>query len=158
VETVIFDGRIVERGYRRSYNSPFNPPGSATFTAVEGLPWVVTFKKMNRVPRDPGNSPQPAIETIAPVTVTQGSAPVTVTVKGFNFVPGSVARFKGRPVATTVVSPTELRVSLDAAALDTGGRFDLVVVNPEPVDPVFTNGMWGNGTSNIAHVIVSYRY
>ena len=62
------------------------------------------------------------------------------------------------PVPTQVVSPTEIRFTLDAKALRTTGRFDLVVVNPAPVDPFFSKGMWGNGTSNGAHLIVNYKY
>jgi len=38
------------------------------------------------------------------------------------------------------------------------GRFDLVVINPAPADTLFTRGMWGNGTSNMAHLVVNYRY
>jgi hypothetical protein len=56
------------------------------------------------------------------------------------------------------VSPTELQVTLDAEALRTAGRFDLVVKNPEPIDPYFKDGMWGNGTSNPAYLIVNYKY
>src|SRR5882672_3469821 len=61
-------------------------------------------------------------------------------------------------VPTQVVSPTEIRFALDAEALRTAGRFDLVVVNPAPVAPLFSKGMWGNGTSNQAHLIVNYKY
>ena len=57
-----------------------------------------------------------------------------------------------------MVSPTEIRFTLDAEALRTAGRFDFVVVNPAPVAPLFTKGMWGNGTSNEAHLIVNYKY
>ena len=38
------------------------------------------------------------------------------------------------------------------------GRFDMVVKNPEPLDPFYVRGMWGNGTSNVAHLIVNYKY
>jgi len=38
------------------------------------------------------------------------------------------------------------------------GRFELVVKNPEPLDPFYVKGMWGNGTSNVAHLIVNYKY
>jgi hypothetical protein len=32
------------------------------------------------------------------------------------------------------------------------------VKNPAPIDPFFVRSMWGNGTSNIAHLIVNYKY
>jgi hypothetical protein len=38
------------------------------------------------------------------------------------------------------------------------GGFDLVVINPAPADTLFTRGMWGNGTSNMARLVVNYRY
>jgi hypothetical protein len=38
------------------------------------------------------------------------------------------------------------------------GRFDLVVKNPEPLEAFYARSMWGNGTSNIAHLIVNYKY
>jgi hypothetical protein len=38
------------------------------------------------------------------------------------------------------------------------GGFDLVVINPAPADTFFTRGMWGNGTSNMPHLVVNYRY
>ena len=31
-------------------------------------------------------------------------------------------------------------------------------VNPAPVAPFFTKGMWENGTSNVARLIVNYKY
>jgi hypothetical protein len=34
------------------------------------------------------------------------------------------------------------------------GRFDVVVINPEPL----TAPKWGNGTSNKAHLLVNYKY
>jgi len=42
--------------------------------------------------------------------------------------------------------------------LGTAGRFDLVVINPAPVDTFYSRGMWGNGTSNMAHLVINYRY
>jgi len=70
----------------------------------------------------------------------------------------SVVYFNGRPVPFHVVNSTELQVTLDAEALREAGRFEFVVKNPEPLDPFFVRGMWGNGTSNVAHLIVNYKY
>jgi hypothetical protein len=173
-ETVVFDGKVIDRAYHANYHTTFNPPGDgASFTpAVEALPWVLALEKARgaraggpgeagasapAVP-DPAASPQPAIKTIEPFIVTQSATPVTVTLKGVNFVRKSSVQFKGKAVPTTVVSPTELTFTLDAEALKTAGRFDLVVINPAPTDTFFTRGMWGNGTSNLAHIVVNYRY
>ena len=81
-----------------------------------------------------------------------------VTLTGFNFVRKSVVYFNGRPAPFRAVSATEIQVTLDAEALREAGRFDLVVKNPEPLDPFYVKGMWGNGTSNVAHLIVNYKY
>ena len=138
---------------------------------AEALPWVVALEKARPargggpgadgegaapVP-DPPASPEPAIKTIAPYIVTQGPT-ATVTVNGLNFVRRSTVMFKGKAMPTQVVSPTQLKFTLDTAALATAGRFDLSVVNPAPVDTFYARGMWGMGTSNTAHLIVNYKY
>jgi hypothetical protein len=178
-DTVIFDGKVIDRSYHGNYSTTFNPPGDQPSPAVEGLPWVVALMKVGRgggaaaggegrgaaAPvADPASSPQPAIQKFDPYIVTQStpssttSSTATVTVKGINFVRRSIVHFKGKPVPTQVVSPTEIRFTLDTEALRTPGRFEFVVVNPAPVAPLFTRGMWGNGTSNMAHLIVNYKY
>jgi hypothetical protein len=78
--------------------------------------------------------------------------------KGINFVRRSVVEFQRKRVPTQVVSSTELKFTLDAESMKQAGRFDLVVINPAPTDSFFTRGMWGNGTSNLAHIVVNYRY
>ena len=169
INTVIQDGRIVEPGYHANYTSPFGNIAART-VSVEGLPWAEAMKKASggaeggpqrgaddgTIP-DPALSPQPAIETMDPIIVTQGSSAV-VKIMGFNFVRKSSVFFNGKPVTFRAVSSKELQVTLDAEALRLAGRFDLVVKNPQPVDPFFVRSMWGNGTSNIAHLIVNYKY
>lgn len=169
IDTVIFDGKVVDRGYHPWYTDPFrresdfNPP-------VEALQWVTAFKRVmfGEGPgegrpagpgalRDPVESPQPAIETISPVMVTEGSPALAVTIKGFNFVRRSQVYFKGISVPYRVVSPTELQVAIDASLLREVGWFDLVVKNPWPLHRE-TGEPWGNGTSNKAHLIVNYKY
>jgi len=169
INTVILNGKVVELGYHSSYSSPFSNVAAVTIS-VEGLPWAVDLKKASRggeggpqrgseegAMPDPPTSPQPAIETMTPIIVTQGDSSM-IKLTGFNFVRRSAVYFKGRPVPFRAVSPTELQVTLDADALREAGRFDLVVKNPEPVDSFFVRSMWGNGTSNVAHLIVNYKY
>jgi hypothetical protein len=45
--TVIFDGKVIDKAYHANYHTTFNPPGDgADFTpAVEALPWVVALEK-----------------------------------------------------------------------------------------------------------------
>ncbi len=182
VETVIFDGRQVELGTHPWYTDPFrrdsgfNPP-------VSNLRWVAAFKRMMfgdnpaagagrggagggrggagaamaPVLPDPVLSPNPAIESITPIMLTEGSPNSTVTLKGFNFVRRSQVLFKGQSVPYKVVSPTELEVTVRADLLKEAGWHDLVVKNPWPYNPD-TGIAWGDGTSNKAHLIVNYRY
>lgn len=159
IETVILDGRVVERGYHAGYTDVFSNVG--TVPSVDALPWVVALKSVSRAGAellDPPSSPQPAIESISPLIVTQGSGPVIVTLKGFHFVRRSAVFFDGRLVPSRIVGPTEIQVTLDRDARRAVGKFDLVVRNPEPIDPLFQKGMWGTGTSNAAHLIVNYQY
>ena len=134
INTVIQDGKIVELGYHANYSSPFANVAAAT-VSVEGLPWAVDMKKASRrrakadrsgaptngaIP-DPAFSPQPAIETMNPIIVTQGDSAM-VTLTGFNFVRRSAVYFNGRPAPFRAVSATEIQVTLDAGSLARGGK------------------------------------
>jgi hypothetical protein len=184
VDVVVFDGRQVELGIHPWYSDPFrrdsgfNPP-------VSDLRWVAAFKRMmfgdnpqagaGRGGAGAGGgrggaagapmavqlpdgvlSPNPAIESISPIQFTQGSPASTVTLKGFNFVRRSQVLFKGQSVPYKVVSPTELQVTIPAESLTQAGWYDLVVKNPWPYNPD-TGKAWGDGTSNKAHLIISFR-
>jgi hypothetical protein len=97
-------------------------------------------------------SPQPAIEAIAPTMTVQGT-PITLTITGFNFVDGSQVFYGDIPVPFEVISPTELSVMLDENVMGRAGRIPITVRNPGPVQyPI-----WGDGTSNPAYLIVSFR-
>src|SRR3972149_11880422 len=81
---------------------------------------------------DPAESPQPGIETILPVMVTEGSPTITLTLKGLNFVRRSQVLFKGVPVPYKAVNAQELAVTLDANLLKEVGWHEIVVKNPWP--------------------------
>ena len=171
LDTVVFNGQRVELGYTAGYNPVFrveselNPP-------VSRLMWVKAFRPFafagrggrfnGRPPVGPGQplpnpveSPQPAIETIAPLSVEAGSPTTTLTLTGFNFVRRSRVFFKGVPVPHETVSGSEFRVTIDSSLLHEPGWHEIVVRNPEPLHPEL--GMeWGNGTSNEAHLIVRF--
>ena len=172
IDTVIMNGRVVERGYDIGYHDPYrrnselNPP-------VESLHWVVAFRDasfnkrgfryVGRPPGGPGTplpnpveAPQPAIETITPVMVTAGDPTTTVTLTGFNFVRRSRVYYNGTPVPYRALGPTQLEVTIDSSLLHRPGWSDIVVVNPEPLNPEL-GYPWGNGTSNKAHLVVRFR-
>jgi hypothetical protein len=171
LDAVIFDGRRVELGYTAGYNPVFrveselNPP-------VSRLLWVNAFRPVafggsggrfnGRPPVGPGQSlpnpvesPQPAIETISPLAVTQGSPTITVTLTGFNFVQRSQVLFKGVPVPHAAVSGSEFQVTVDASLLQEPGWHEFVVRNPWPLHPEIALE-WGDGTSNAAYLIVEF--
>jgi hypothetical protein len=163
--TVIFDGKVVPRGYTASYTDGFWRDADFNYP-VANLRWVVKLKEetgpnanqaaATTLP-DPAEAPQPGIETINPVMVTEGSPTTTLTLKGFNFVRRSQVLFKGAPVPYKVVNATELQVTLDANVLKEPGWHELVVKNPWPLHR--ENGLpWGDGTSNKAHLIVNYKH
>ena len=173
IDTIVFDGKVVDRRYHPWPSDPFMDIGDVIFgnPPVESLAWVVALKKAMQGPPqqagegeggqeakgglpDPPASPPPAIETISPTLVTEGSATTTLTIKGSGFVRRMQVFFNGRSVPYRAVSATELQVILDAALLRTPGKFDLVVKNQPPM----ANPDWGNGTSNTAHLLVNFKY
>ena len=139
IDSVIWDGKVVDRSFHPWYSTPFG--GAADDVAVvENLPWTVSLKKATfqggeggaaTTAPDPVASPQPAIETIFPVMVTQGSPTTTLTLKGFNFVRRTRVYFDGVSVPYKRVSPTELQVTIDGNFLQRAGRFNIIVKNPE---------------------------
>jgi hypothetical protein len=180
IDTLVFNGKVTERGFHPWIQDPFLDIGDLVFgnPPVEDWNWVAAFKKAissggeggggsGEIPENgdggpppqrggmpnPQAAPQPAIETISPTLVTEGS-PATIVIKGFNFVRKSMVYFNGRTVPYQAVSRTELRVVLDPALLRTPGKFDIVVKNPGPV----ATPEWGNGASNTAHLLVNFKY
>jgi hypothetical protein len=90
---------------------------------------------------------------LTPYGVVQGAPATTLTIKGFNFVRRTRVYVDGMSVPFKMVSPTELAVTLDANFLARAGRYDVEVKNPAPVaDP-----QWGDGSSNPAHFLVSFK-
>ncbi|MCZ6750637.1 MAG: amidohydrolase family protein [Acidobacteria bacterium] len=162
IDSVVFDGKVVERTYHPWFSSPFAVTGLDGSHAVESLTWVAilkqaTFRGGRRgggTAPDPAASPQPAIETVSPVMVTAGSPTLQLTLTGFNFVRRTRVYFDGISVPYRRVSATELQATLDENLLRRAGRFDIVVNNPGPV----ASPEWGDGASNTAHLIVNFRY
>lgn len=164
VSAVVLDGKQIELGYHAWYGTPF-AGGAEDRSVVDSVAWTASLKQAtfrqgggggggNAQAPDPLESPQPAIETITPSMIKEGSATTVVTLKGFNFVRRSRVLFDGEAVPYKRVSATELQVTLDENLLKRAGRFDIVVKNPEPV----ANERWGDGTSNKAHLIVPFAF
>ena len=166
---VIFDGKPIAMGYHAGYTDPFHRMSDYS-PPVSDLPWVKALRAATAgggggrggggvaaMPPDPAEAPQPGIETILPVMVTEGSPTITLTLKGLNFVRRSQVLFKGVPVPYKAVNAQELAVTLDANLLKEVGWHEIVVKNPWPYNRD-SGQPWGNGTSNKAHLIVNYKY
>ena len=76
-------------------------------------------------------NPEPLITAIDPASVPAESD-VDITVRGENFVQGTVARVNGQDVTTTVVSATELTASIPGSAIPSAGAVPMTVFNGPP--------------------------
>jgi sugar lactone lactonase YvrE len=85
----------------------------------------------------------PTITTISPPGAYAGSASLTVTISGTQFLTGAAVAVNGTSQAATFVSATQLTTTLTAAQLSTAVTLTLVVVNPD------------GGTSNAATFTVT---
>ena len=163
IESIVFNGKVIDRAYHPWPSDPFMDIGNFSWgnPPVESLDWVVALKNATMhsegggagaIP-NPLVSPPPAIETITPTLVTEGSPTTTLVIKGFNFVRRMQVFFGGKSVPYRHVSPTELNLTLDETLLRTPGKFDIVIKSPGPI----ATPEWGNGTSNAAHLLVSFK-
>jgi IPT/TIG domain len=88
------------------------------------------------------DSQTPTITTVSPRSAIAGTAGLTLTVNGTNFVSGSTVSFNGNAQATTFVSATQLTAAILASDVATAGIFKVTVTNP------------GGGASNAASFTV----
>jgi LVIVD repeat len=91
------------------------------------------------------NNPSPAITSLDPSTLPQGSAAQTLTINGTGFVSTSTVTFNGTAHTATFVSSTVLTIPLTVSDLGSPGTPDVVVTNPTP----------GGGSSSAFAFVVS---
>jgi hypothetical protein len=84
----------------------------------------------------------PVINTVTPGVITSGGPTFTMVLDGSGFVTGSVARWNGTTLATTYVSPTQIRAVVPASLFPKKGSYTVDVQNPAP----------GGGTSKTVKV------
>ncbi len=96
-------------------------------------------------------SPAPAITTVSPTQVIEGSGSHTLTVNGTEFMNGATVLFDGSVLATTFVNSTQLQATLPAAETAFGRAAQIRVQNPEPVQAV-SNGVDFNVDAIPTHV------
>ena len=159
VSDVVFDGKPIDRNFTPAYDTPFRGAGG-DIRVVENLGWTVELKQAAFMSGDgaglpnPERSPQPAIQAIDPIWAVQGDPKLKLKLTGFNFVRRSRVYFDEVAVPWRWFSPTEIELTISENLLARAGRFDIVIVNPEPLE----NAEHGNGISNKAHFIVNFRY
>jgi Amidohydrolase family len=172
VSSVIFNGKLLDGKYHAYYNAanPFGGSGFVGIPPVENLGFTLIVKRANyREGRvggvAPGRLPQPGIEQIdtqrhdfedpamSQVSVREGSPTLHLKVQGFNFFDRSQVYFDDIPIPFELKSITEIDAIIDESYLRRPGRFSLQVKNPPPA----ANLNWGNGASNIAWLLVSYK-
>jgi hypothetical protein len=83
-------------------------------------------------------NPPPTLASINPTVLPLSSPAFMMTITGANFLPGVTAQWNNSPRPTTLVSATQLIVSIPAVDLTFPGLFNVTAVNPLP----------GGGTSN----------
>jgi len=78
------------------------------------------------------NNPAPAISMLNPSEVTAGTAGLSVTVTGTGFFNDTILYVNGKSRPFTLLSKTELRVSLSTEDLEVGSYLQLTASNPAP--------------------------
>jgi hypothetical protein len=172
ISTVIFNGSVLDGNYHPWYNAsnPFGGSGFAGLPPVENLGFTLIVKQANyREGRAggvaPGRLPQPGIEkidtqrqdfddpAISQVSVREGSPGLRLKIQGFNFFDRTQVLCNDIPVPFELKSILEIEAIIDETLLRRPGRFSIRVKNPPPA----ANLNWGDGTSNTAWLLVSYK-
>ena len=78
---------------------------------------------------------------------------LTLTIQGVNFTNKSQVYLENHPLATRLVSETELQATIDDSLIAHPETFAITVENPG----LLAQPQWG-GTSNRAHLLVNFRY
>lgn len=75
------------------------------------------------------NPPTPTITSISPTSVMAGSAAVTLTVNGTNFLSTSIIQVNGMSETTAFVNATQLTAAVPATQIVSGGQLAVAVLN-----------------------------
>jgi hypothetical protein len=172
VSNVIYNGKLLDGRYHAYFNAanPFGGSGFAGIPPVENLGFTLIVKRANyREGRvggvAPGRLPQPGIEKIdtqrhdfedaamSQVAVRESSPTLHLKIQGFNFFDRTQVYFNDIPIPYELKSITEIDAVIDETLLRRPGRYSVRVKNPPPP----ANANWGDGTSNTAWLLVSYK-
>ena len=85
-----------------------------------------------------GNNPVPVFASMSPSTALAGSAAITISITGTNFINGSVVLWNGVSLTTAYISPAMLTAVVPTANMATAGNAAVTVFSASP----------GGGTSS----------
>ena len=108
---------------RISTNDPQLP---LVVVALRGTGRAITL------PPPPGENPVPLLTRITPGSTVAGGPAFQITLAGSNFRQGSSGEWNGQPRATSFLSATELRMTVDAADIASSGTANISVFTPPP--------------------------
>jgi hypothetical protein len=91
------------------------------------------------------NNAAPSITSLSPASATAGAAAQTLTINGKNFLSTSTVTYHGVGHTPTIVSSTQLKITLSTSDQSTAGPYAVVVTNPAP----------GGGGSNSVNFTVN---
>lgn len=78
------------------------------------------------------SNPLPNLTSISPASATAGSAQLTITATGTNFISSSTLNWNGTLLNTTFISNTQLSAIVPATNLSTAGTANITVISPAP--------------------------
>jgi DNA/RNA endonuclease G (NUC1) len=84
------------------------------------------------------NNPVPVALTLSPSSAAAGGSSFTLTVNGSSFISSSIVKWNGTSLTTTYVSASQIKATVPAANIASGGTATVTVFNPTP----------GGGTSS----------
>ena len=113
-----------------------NPPDASTQSI-----YLLTSSIANPA----ASNPVPALGSLFPGSVPQGSADVYLALDGQNFVDGAVVKWNGAALQTTYVSSTVLNAVIPASNFTNSGTASVTVSNPTP----------GGGNSNALSLTIA---
>jgi YVTN family beta-propeller protein len=78
------------------------------------------------------NNPVPGLSSLSPTSAVVGAPSFTLTLAGSNFVSGSVVKWNGAALSTTLVDGTHLTAAVPSSDLTSAGSASVTVFNPTP--------------------------
>jgi hypothetical protein len=115
---------------------------SATLlVALTAITLACGYSSKSTTPPQPGT--MPAIEALAPGSMTSGGAAFVLTVNGSNFATKAAINWNGVAQTTTFVSANQLMTTIAAADIATPATVPVTLTNPGTPG----TGIYGNGAT-----------